>query len=115
MNDAMDNVAAKDVYREFLENTMDFEDRVFPHIGLSEDIAKTFPHVIDMIFFDGDHSEEGITTDWLSWEPKLKSGCCVIFHDWSWAEGVKKVILEQVHPKVKYFDTLPNLWWGWLK
>jgi hypothetical protein len=33
-------------------------------------------------------------------------------HDFGWAEGVKKVIKEDIKPMVESHGNLPNLWWG---
>lgn len=43
------------------------------------------------------------------------SGSCVVFHDYGWAEGVKCVIEEDVKPRCECFDSLPNMFWGYLK
>lgn len=115
MNDAMDNVERKDVYGEFLNNIQDFPNMIVIHKELSHEAANKWEGPIDMIFFDGDHSEAGAMTDWGFWSPFLHSGSLVVFHDWDWAPGVKETILKFVHPKCVMFDTLPNLWWGWLK
>ena len=44
-------------------------------------ITKQSKRPTDFIFFDGDHSWEGIESDWLAWGPILKPGCIVAFHD----------------------------------
>jgi len=114
-NDAMDNIPQKDVYNEFVSNICELVDVIQAHRGYSQDIAATCESSINMIFFDGNHSYEGTLRDWLSWKKYLSVGAVVVFHDWGWAEGVKKVILDEVHPNVSMFDTLPNMWWGYYK
>jgi len=36
-------------------------------------------------------------------------------HDIGWAEGVIKVVEEDVKPHLIKFDQLPNMFWGWKK
>lgn len=37
---------------------------------------------IDFLFIDGDHSIEGVTSDWESFSPFVRSGGIVAFHDY---------------------------------
>jgi len=113
-NDAMTE-GKRETFDVFKENTADFSDTIRPLRGKSDEVAATFDQQIDFIFFDGDHSYEGIKTDWDKWSPKLKKGAVVIFHDWGWAEGVIKVINEDVKPLVKNENSLPNMYWAWIK
>ena len=68
-----------------------------------------------MLFIDGDHSYEGAHGDWLAHKNFLRSGSVIIFHDWDWAEGVKRTVNENVLPLVSESGNLPNLWWGRIK
>lgn len=113
-NDAMTE-GKRETFDVFVENTSDFSEIIQPLRGKSDHVAARFDKQIDFIFFDGDHSYDGIKTDWEQWSPKLKSGAVVIFHDWGWAEGVVKVINEDVKPRVEKEETLPNMYWGWIK
>lgn len=106
---------AKDTYEAFLSNTKDYADRIVPLRGFSCDVAKSFDKKIDLMFFDGDHSEDGVKGDVSSWFPKLKPGAVVVFHDYGWAEGVQKTIREDVLPLTSSHKSLPNMWWGILK
>jgi predicted O-methyltransferase YrrM len=36
---------------------------------------------VDVLFIDGDHSYEGVLTDWLLYHPLVKKGGLVAFHD----------------------------------
>ena len=54
----------------------------------------------------------GAQADRDAYDRFLKPGAIVAFHDWGWAEGVKRVIRENVEPIVSSSDSLPNLWWG---
>lgn len=42
-------------------------------------VRATLP--LDFIFFDGDHSREGLEEDWQAWRPHLAPGCIACFHD----------------------------------
>lgn len=106
---------ARDTYEAFLSNTKDYADRIVPLRGFSCDVAKSFDKKIDLMFFDGDHSEDGVKGDVSSWFPKLKPGAVVVFHDYGWAEGVQKTIREDVLPLTSSHKSLPNMWWGILK
>jgi predicted O-methyltransferase YrrM len=113
-NDAMTE-GSRDTRALFEENTARFRDVVVPVRGFSTAVvdqiaAKT--QVIDLLFIDGDHSYEGAKADWDAYKSFLRPGSVVVFHDWAWAEGVKRVIAEDAAPRMREVDSLPNLWWG---
>ncbi len=110
-NDAMTE-GRKDTFEEFCRNTKRFKDRIVPKRGYSIELAKTFDMKADLIFFDGDHSYDGIKGDWDSWKGYLKEDAWVIFHDIGWAEGVQRVIEDEIKPIAKQSDSLPNLYWA---
>ncbi len=112
-NDAMTE-GTRDTYSEFLSNTKDFENFIKPLRGNSIDIARTFKEKIDLLFIDGDHSYEGCYQDWIAWSALLNTGAVVIFHDIGWAEGVQKVINEEIVPRASKEGRLPNLYWAWI-
>jgi predicted O-methyltransferase YrrM len=51
------------------------------HIDLSADVASEWLEPVDLVFIDGDHSEQGCEVDWLSWSPFVMEGGRVVFHD----------------------------------
>lgn len=103
---------AKDTYQEFMENTNELKDFIVPLRGLSIDISQEFNKKIDLLFIDGDHSYEGVMTDLESWLPKLKNGGIIIFHDYSWAEGVQKAIKEKIIPiQINWGRRLDLIYW----
>jgi predicted O-methyltransferase YrrM len=51
------------------------------HIAFSADVARAWEGQVDLVFIDGDHSEEGCATDWELWHPLVEPGGCVLFHD----------------------------------
>jgi len=118
-NDAMTE-GQKDTYSAFMENTKDFADKIIPIRGWSYDVIdrineKLGTDKIDILFIDGDHSYDGVKKDWDLYSPLLGKKSVVIFHDYGWAEGVKKVVHDDVIKKCKIYEALPNMWWGQIK
>lgn len=116
-NDAMTE-GSRDTYTEFLKNTESFADFLIPVRGFSTEVVDQISiktNHVDMLFIDGDHSYDGVKADWDAYKRFLKAGSIVVFHDWGWAEGVKRVILEDATPLVSSFGSLPNMWWGTIK
>jgi cephalosporin hydroxylase len=44
--------------------------------------------IIDMLLIDGDHRTRWTITDYHFWEPYVKTGGVIVFHDWTGANGV---------------------------
>jgi predicted O-methyltransferase YrrM len=42
---------------------------------------------VDFIFFDGDHTDEGVGRDWSDWSPHIAPGGLAAFHDSVAPEG----------------------------
>lgn len=115
-NDAMTE-GNRDTWTEFKNNTADFSEHVIPVRGFSTDVVeqvRAITPALDLLFVDGDHSYEGVKADWEAYKDFLRPGSIVIFHDYGWAEGVKRVVHEDVLPLVSSHDKLPNMWWGTL-
>ena len=113
-NDAMTE-GNQDTHIEFLKNTESFEQFIIPVRGFSTEVVKHIAieiNHVDLLFIDGDHSYDGVIADWNAYKGFVKAGTIVVFHDWGWAEGVKRVIEEDVKPLVNQSDSLPNMWWG---
>jgi len=51
------------------------------HVALSHKVAAGWSGEADLVFIDGDHSEEGCQLDWDSWRPLVEPGGRVVFHD----------------------------------
>jgi predicted O-methyltransferase YrrM len=51
------------------------------HVAMSHDVAASWAGELDLVFIDGDHSEEGCETDWLDWSPLVAPGGHVVLHD----------------------------------
>lgn len=113
-NDAMSE-GRRNTWQEFQENTDRFRNLILPIRGFSTDVVDQVREKtdrLDLLFIDGDHSYEGVKADWESYKTFLQVGSIVIFHDYGWAEGVKRVVQEDVMPLVSSFERLPNMWWG---
>ena len=55
--------------------------RVIWHPALSADVAAGWSGEVDLVFIDGDHSEQGCELDWSCWSPFVRPGGRVVFHD----------------------------------
>jgi predicted O-methyltransferase YrrM len=116
-NDAMTE-GKMETFKEFKNNTAPFGNVIVPVRGFSTHVVETIRQMtptIDVLFIDGDHSYEGAKADWESYKSFVNVGSIVIFHDFGWAEGVKRVIDEDVRQFVEAADELPNMWWGTIK
>ena len=116
-NDSMSE-GERDTFDVFYKNTEQYRDIIMPLRGYSTEVmpnADKHFQKIDFLFIDGDHSYEACKQDWQLCSPRLKSGSLVIFHDIGWAEGVRRVVKEEVAPKAAQEGRLPNLYWAKLK
>ena len=77
----------------------------------AEDVAEP----LDFLFVDGWHEYDGVKRDSQVWLPKVKQGGIVVLHDSGWAEGVKRVIEEDVKQRTVDCASLPNMFWGWIR
>lgn len=55
--------------------------RIVWHIACSHEVAPRFGAAADLVFIDGDHSEQGCERDWLQWRELVAPGGRVVFHD----------------------------------
>jgi hypothetical protein len=55
--------------------------RVTWHVDFSAAVATRWQGEVDLVFIDGDHSEEGVRTDWDGWHGFVAPGGAVLFHD----------------------------------
>ena len=113
-NDTMTE-GVRNTWYEFIANTVPYSDIITPIRGVSVEVVdKICQHTdrLDLLFIDGDHSYEGVKRDWDAYKKFLAKGSVVAFHDIGWAEGVKRVVREDVYLFVNKSGQLPNLWWG---
>jgi predicted O-methyltransferase YrrM len=55
--------------------------RVTWHVEYSAAVAARWIGEVDLLFIDGDHSEEGVRADWEAWNRFVAPGGEVVFHD----------------------------------
>ena len=110
-NDGMSE-GKRNTYEDFMSNTKQFSELIHALRGSSENIVTQFDHRISLLFIDADHSYDHCNQDWLLWKPFLIPNSTVIFHDIGWADGVRKVVAEQVSPYAKNEGCLPNMYWA---
>ena len=55
--------------------------RVHWHAELSHEVAARWSGELDLVFIDGDHSEEGAELDWNAWRSFVTVGGHVVLHD----------------------------------
>ena len=110
-NDAMTE-GARDTYAAFLSNLERYQGIVIPLRGVSREVAAVFPRPVDFLFIDGDHTYGGVKTDVEAWLPLLTAGATVVFHDIGWAEGVARVVRDEIAPRALSEGRLPNLYWA---
>jgi predicted O-methyltransferase YrrM len=56
--------------------------RIAWHVAFSVDVARAWAGgPVDLVFVDGDHSEEGVAADWSAWAPHVAPGGAMLFHD----------------------------------
>jgi predicted O-methyltransferase YrrM len=113
-NDAMSE-GPRDTFSQFLANVKRYDRQLEVRRGRSSEIAKSFQGDIGFLFLDGDHEYEGVRADWEGWSPHLVDGATVVLHDSGWAEGVQRIIREELIPRAISFQSLPNMFWATLR
>ena len=51
------------------------------HVDYSTAVAERWEGAVDLVFIDGDHSEQGVRADWEGWHGFVEPGGAVLFHD----------------------------------
>jgi predicted O-methyltransferase YrrM len=51
------------------------------HVDYSAGVAAWWSQPVDLVFIDGDHSEDGVRADWEGWNGFVEPGGAVLFHD----------------------------------
>jgi predicted O-methyltransferase YrrM len=86
--------------------------------GVSDRVGHLLPDDADFMFVDGDHSRQGISTDWRIVQTRLVNGGIVCFHDTSAVAGNPQPPLESVgyfrdvilpHPAFEHVETCQTL------
>jgi cephalosporin hydroxylase len=103
----------------FNDNIAPLRNKVVIHQGFTDDVAATWPKdlKIDLLFIDADHSYKGVSSDWRNWNPFMRKGGIIAFHDYyvksrGGHEGVRKFIDEKIVPLAgKRFHYVEGLAW----
>ena len=93
-------------------NVPEHIDYLIPVRGYSIDVvdeARKISPAFNLLFIYADHSYEAVKADWESYKKFLRPRSIVVFHDYGWAEGVKRVV-HDVMPLAESHDQLPNMW-----
>jgi cephalosporin hydroxylase len=84
---------------------------VFGNSRLPQTLAilkKAMPNLeLDLLFIDGDHSREGVEADWMLYEPLVKKGGVVGFHDCGTAHPAVGAFLDDLRKGM--WGTVPNI------
>ena len=75
-----------DTFRDFLENTYRYGDKIHVVAGRFEDVVDKTPDEVQLIFFDAAHEYEPTKQAFDLYAHKVRSGGYIIFHD-AWDEG----------------------------
>ncbi len=92
--------------REEFFKVSEFGDAVTFIRADSLEIAKNWnKEELAMVFIDGDHSYESVKADILAWEPHLKHGGFMLFHDYDHPQfGVKRAVDELIRDSGLFKD-----------
>ncbi|MCL4383824.1 class I SAM-dependent methyltransferase [Patescibacteria group bacterium] len=58
-----------------------WEKKINLHVMTTKEFCQRDSHIFDYIYIDGDHSYEGVKSDFLLLWPKLSEGGFILFHD----------------------------------
>ena len=105
------------IFEVFLKNTEKYKNKITPIVDYSYNAINYFIEnkiKVDLLFFDGDHTYEGIKTDYDLYFPLLNKGGVIVFHDYGWGT-VKNFIHNEAMKYLEKTDFLPNMFWGYKK
>jgi MMP 1-O-methyltransferase len=95
------NVNTEEAFRENIRNA-GLEARVIPIVMTSMEALVGWHKTIGMLWIDGDHSYEAVSTDFYGWLPFVAAGGVIALHDtYSW-EGVRKLVDDEILPNPSY-------------
>lgn len=102
-----------DVYPEFMENTKPYADVIIVHRAFSKDVVGDFEQPIDLLFVDGDHSWQGITTDLKLYIPLMRDKGVLVMHDVRADGACQRALNQIVLPiEIQRLARLPNMYAG---
>jgi MMP 1-O-methyltransferase len=98
-------------------NNLGVSKKIITLRGQSVEFADKWKNItgrkINLLFIDGDHSYEGVKSDFEAWYPHVKRGGMIAFHDYSerWP-GVMKFIDEVASNQLAFFGLHERVWSG---
>ena len=81
------------------------EEVVVPHVDYSDAVARSFSEPVELIFIDGLHDYDAVTTDFAAWYPKVIEGGVMAFHETTGRAGPRRLVTECVY-KSPYFRNI---------
>lgn len=96
--DGRENVTFTIAKRHFARNRV--SNRIVFLQGTSVTMEKRIPSNLDFVFIDGDHSYEGLATDWAVVAQRVAPGGIVCLHDTT----IPAAEPERQHGSVRYFE-----------
>lgn len=94
----------RDIYRDFLCNVGGFQ-HLQPVRMASIEAADVLPSA-DMVFIDGEHTEEAVREDLIAWNPKARR--LIAGHDWD-HEAVRRAVRDVLGE----VETVEAIWYRW--
>lgn len=91
----LDGITGEQLYAAFQNNIRNIgvSDLVFPLIGESSAIIKTWNKQIGMLYIDDGHDYEIVLEEYHDWSPYIADNGWIVFHDSNWPD-VNRVIQE---------------------
>lgn len=106
----------EDVYRQFLERTDRYKDRIRLIRKTSDDAAKEIlDNSVDFVFIDGLHTYDQVTKDMTNYYSKVKNGGILSGHDYNIITEVKRAVNEFASKQNKEVLEEANDVWYWYK
>jgi len=94
------SIDISDEYNQMVKNHLEYlniqESQYELLEGDSTDISKTWDKEIDLIFIDGDHSENAVFKDLSNWIPSVKKNGFVLMHDYFEKDNRKSQVRNAV-------------------
>ena len=105
-------IGDESVYEEYITNVNKHVKR-FKVLKMTSDTAINYINSrFDIIFIDGDHSEEAVNSDIINYYPLLNENGIILFHDFlnpHWL-GVKRAYNMHAN-KFRYYGNIDNMRW----
>lgn len=69
------------MHRFIVNNSLDTHSHLICADSFNKQTLKEIPDGLDFLFIDGDHSYNGVKTDYLTYKDKVRAGGIIGFHD----------------------------------